>query len=77
MYKVQFTQFKEDGLNHIIGEREFSAKTTKEEINAFTKNAMEVFKATMQGRISCVLMQGQNDFWTIPVNPKTLTNELV
>ena len=77
MYKVQFTQLKEDGLNHIIGEKEFSKETPKETINAFTKNAMEVFKATMQGRISCVLVQGQNDFWTIPVNSKTLVNELV
>jgi len=77
MYKVQFTQLKEDGLNYIIGEKEFSAETTKEEVNTFIKNAMEVFKATMQGRISSILMQGQNDFWTIPANPKTLVNKLV
>lgn len=77
MYKVQFTQRREDGLNYIIGEKKFEEETSKETVKVFVKNAMEVFNATMKGKIDYVLLQGQNDFWTIPVNPKTLTNELV
>lgn len=76
MFKVQFTQLREDGLNYIIGEKEFSEETSKETINAFVKNAMEVYNSTMKGRIGYILLQGQNDFWTIPVNDKTLRNEI-
>jgi len=77
MYKIQFTQRKEDGLNYIIGEKEFSAETHKETINSFIKNVIESYRSTMQGRIGYTLLQGQNDTWSIPVNSKTLTNELV
>lgn len=76
MIKVQFTQLREDGLNYIIGEKEFSEVITKETIDDFIQHAMEIFKNTMKGKIGYIIMQCQNDFWTIPVNYKTRVNEL-
>jgi len=77
MFKVQFTQRRDDGMNYIIGEKEFGKGTTKEAIDDFIKNTMNVYRDTMKGWIGCYIMEQKDDFWTIPVNPKTLVNELV
>jgi len=76
MIKVQFTQLKNDGLNYIIGEKVFSEGASKELIDNFIKNALEVYNSTMQGKFNYIILQGQGDSWSIPVNSKTLNNEL-
>lgn len=77
MIKVVYNQTKDDGLTYVIGEDNFNNDTPKEEINKIIENALTVYKRTMIGCISCTIMeQDSKGKWVVPINPKTLRNEL-
>lgn len=73
--KVQFIKTV-DNLNYVIGEKVFDITTKKEIIDSFITNTLQVYRSTMGGKFSYIIMKKQGDGWIIPINPKTLNNEI-
>jgi len=76
--KIVFTELN-DGLNCVIGEKTFDDTTVKDEIEVFIEQAVEIYKQTRNKRISYIIHQrkSEKEEWIIPLNPKTLRNELI
>lgn len=75
--KITFTEAR-DNAYYAIGEKTFIGES-KEVIEQFIKQAIYVYEQTRGSSIGYIIQQKEleKDSWGVPINLKTLNNEMI